>query len=42
MCKNLILTNINSNKGVTTMPRKLPAAELKIAAAYDTITMSYE
>lgn len=32
-----ILTNINNSIGVTTIPIKLPAAELKIAAAYNII-----
>ena len=38
---NDILTNINNSIGVTTIPIKLPAAELKIAAAYDIIMAQY-
>lgn len=34
----LALTNSNSNIGVTIIPRKLPIAELKIAAAYNDVT----
>ena len=37
-----ILTNINNSIGVTTIPIKLPAAELKIAAAYDIIMTQYK